>query len=244
MLQRFHSAAHRLVRFRPILGGGAYSVHLPLSTYSPWIGDGEFRAAYAMIDKSTLVDVYRCYEMWQLVTESMKAGPGDLLEVGVWRGGTGALTAMRSRIDRATDTVYLCDTFCGVPKAGAADPFYKGKEHADTSRVLVEKLIDSLSLKNVRVCQGIFPDETGGQLASRQFRFCHIDVDVYESAKHVLEWVWGRLLPGGIVVFDDYGFHNCSGVTRLVNEQRSRRDAVFIYNLNGHAILVKTNSPA
>ena len=43
-------------------------------------------------------------------------------------------------------------------------------------------------------------------------RYCHIDVDVYQSARDVLEWVWGRLCIGAIVVYDDYGFDGCHGV--------------------------------
>ena len=215
---------------------------LPKATYSPWMDDEAFRKAYAAVEKSTLVDVYRCYELWQLVAESAKAGAGDLIEIGVWRGGSGALIAQRSLIDGQGGTVYLCDTFAGVPKAGASDSVYRGGEHADTDRGRVEGLIARLSLGNVRVLEGVFPNDTGETCQDRRFRFCHIDVDVYQSAKDVLEWVWPRLIIGGIVVFDDYGFHDCGGVTKLFNEQYGRRDRVLLHNLNGHGIAIKTRS--
>jgi O-methyltransferase len=64
-------------------------------------------------------------------------------------------------------------------------------------------------------------------------------VDVYQSAKDVLEWCWSRLSPGGVVLFDDYGFPACPGVRQLVDEQYGRSDRLVIHNLNGHAILVK-----
>jgi O-methyltransferase len=51
--------------------------------------------------------------------------------------------------------------------------------------------------------------------------------------------VWPRLSPGGVVVFDDYGFSACPGVTKLVDEQRMRDDRLVLHNLNGHGILVK-----
>lgn len=41
-------------------------------------------------------------------------------------------------------------------------------------------------------------------------------VDVYQSAKDIVEWAMPRLTRGGVVVFDDYGFRNCEGVTTLV----------------------------
>ena len=67
----------------------------------------------------------------------------------------------------------------------------------------------------------------------------HCDVDVYQSAKDVVDWVLPRLSQGGVIVFDDYGFTSCEGVTRLVNEYRERPEFMFFHNLNGHGILYK-----
>ena len=119
--------------------------------------------------------------------------------------------------------VYLCDTWKGVVKTGAIDTYYRDGKHDDASPRMVEKLVAELGLRNVELLQGVFPDETGEQIADRTFRLCHCDVDVYQSAKDVLDWVWPRLSPGGVVVFDDYGFPACPGVTKLVDEQRMRR---------------------
>jgi O-methyltransferase len=86
---------------------------------------------------------------------------------------------------------------------------------------------------------GIFPDETSKIVTDDNFRFCHIDVDVYRSAKDIVGWLWPRLVIGGIIVFDDYGFESCDGVARFVNEERNKKDRIVIHNLNGHAILIK-----
>jgi O-methyltransferase len=50
--------------------------------------------------------------------------------------------------------------------------------------------------------------------------------------------VWPRLSVGGIVVFDDYGFLRCEGVTKLVDEM-NLTDGIKMYNLNGQAVIVK-----
>ena len=65
---------------------------LPYTTYSPWLDDDKFRAFYDLVKSHTLVDIYRCYELWKLVLNTEKI-EGDVLEVGVWRGGTAALIA-------------------------------------------------------------------------------------------------------------------------------------------------------
>ena len=87
--------------------------------------------------------------------------------------------------------------------------------------------------------QGIFPDDTAAAIAAERFRLCHCDVDVYRSAKDVFDWVWPRLASGGVVVFDDYGFPACPGVTKFVDEQRLLDDRLVLHNLNGHGIVVK-----
>ncbi len=109
---------------------------------------------------------------------------------------------------------------------------------------MVLDLISTLNLTGVRVLKGVFPEETGGVLADSLFRLCHIDVDVYQSAKDILEWIWPRMIPGASIVFDDYGFRGCEGITSLVNEERKRAGRMVVYNLNGHAIIFKTDSSA
>jgi O-methyltransferase len=217
---------------------GAHEMAYPLSTYAPWQSDEEFKRAYDSVRRHTLVDVWRCYELWSLVGE-LREVPGAILEVGVWRGGTGALMAARAESLGVEDPVYLCDTWRGVVKTGDVDTYYRDGKHDDASREIVAELVGSMGLPNVELLPGVFPDETGGRIADRSFRLCHCDVDVYQSAHDVFEWVWPRLSPGGMVVFDDYGFPACPGVTKFVNEQRLQDDRIVIHNLNGHGLVVK-----
>jgi len=210
------------------------------STFHAWILDQPFMELYPRIGEHTLVDALRCYELWCLVSETAKVD-GDILEVGVWRGGTGCILGAREQMTGRKRNVFLCDTFCGVVKAGSIDT-YSGGEHADTDIGIVNQLLMDTNVHNCIILKGIFPDETGPSIASRRFSLCHIDVDVYQSGLDIFEWVWLRMSPGGVVVFDDYGFPGCVGITTLVEQLRTREDLVFIHNLNGHAILVKTKT--
>jgi O-methyltransferase len=195
-----------------------YEPVYPFATYSPWNTDKVFDAAYVKIKDATLVDKYRCFELWRLVEQAAKLKSGAIIEIGVWRGGTTALLATQAKNCNIKDKVFACDTFTGVVKAGAQDQTYVGGEHADTSRGLVEKLLsETLGLDNVEILEGIFPDDTGKVVENLQFRLCHIDVDVYQSARDIADWIWDRMIPGGIIIHDDYGFHTCTGITRHVN---------------------------
>jgi O-methyltransferase len=210
------------------------SLIFPKNTYSPWL-DKEFLSFYLMeIAPNTLVDIYRCFELNSFM-EQFKDTQGDIIEVGVWRGGTG-----RILINGLSNgqTLFLCDTFEGVVKAGIYDNIYQGGEHADTSENHIKELLSNQG--GWKILKGIFPDDTASEISDRIFKFCHIDVDVYQSALDIFNWVFPRLIRGGVVVFDDYGFASCEGITKLVNELRLRSDLIMTYNLNGHAIVYKS----
>jgi O-methyltransferase len=226
-----------LVR-REAVRSGAHEMAFPIATYAPWRSDPEFRSVYEAVRRNTLVDVWRCYELWSVVGE-LREVPGSILEVGVWRGGTGALLAARAEGLGIEDPVYLCDTWRGVVKSGEVDRYYYDGKHDDAAHGDVTTLLSDLGLTNVELLEGIFPEDTGARISDRTFRLCHCDVDVYQSARDVLDWVWPRLSAGGVVVFDDYGFPACPGVTKLVDEQRLRDDRLVLHNLNGHGIVVK-----
>lgn len=223
-----------------IENGYAYNSGLyPYAKYSPWITDRDFNDIFLLVKDYTLItEPQRMYELWQLAME-VKDLEGDYIEVGSWRGGSGALIASVAMKHSSLSNVYLCDTFEGVVKAGEKDNFYKNGEHKDTNIDLVLNIISELKLTNTSVLKGIFPDETGHNIEGNKFKFCHIDVDVYESARAITEWVWERLVIGGVVIFDDFGFRNTQGVTSFVESQRNKSDRLVIHNLNGHGIIIK-----
>jgi len=220
-----------------------YERVIPSATYSPWNKDSSFQEMYRKIKGFTLVDKHRCFELWRLIEQSAKLEYGSIIEIGVWRGGTGALIAKQSINCGINNPVYLCDTFTGVVKTGTKDSKYKGGEHANTSRKTVEELVfNQLKLNNVQILEGVFPDQTSHEIEQEKFRFCHIDVDVYQSAKDIVDWIWERMVPGGIIVYDDYGFMGCDGITKYVEEQITYKDRLIFHNLNGHAVVVKLYS--
>ena len=208
----------------------------PYATYSPWIRDSDFQVTFNQIKNHTLVDVYRCYELWTLAKQTIDV-EGDILEVGVWRGGTGAILAQAVR-DIPGKKIFLADTFSGVVKAGAKDNRYVGGEHSDTSITIVEELLTSLSLSNTQILHGVFPEESHTRISGK-ISMLHCDVDVYQSSRDIVEWCLPRLSLGAILVFDDFGFAGCEGVTKYCEEFREVKGFCFLHNLNGHAIFIK-----
>lgn len=220
-----------------------HSTILSVATFSPWRVDVEFRSVYETVRRSTLLDEMRLYELWCLSRQTGHL-PGVGIEVGSWRGGAGCLVATQMARAPTPAAMYLCDTFAGVVKAGARDSDYSGGEHSDASAEQVQQLAARLGLTNVEVLEGIFPEDTGAPVADQRFRFAHIDVDVYQGAKDAFEWLWPRLVPGSVTVFDDYGYTATDGVRALVDELEGRPGLVVVRNLNGHAAVVKWTESA
>ena len=67
-----------------------YEPIYPSATYAPWLLDAKFGKTWDDIKNYTIVDKYRCFELWQLVAETTNLS-GALIEIGAWRGGSGAL---------------------------------------------------------------------------------------------------------------------------------------------------------
>lgn len=217
-----------------------YEEITPIANFAPWNNDRDFNELFNKIKKYTFVDKYRLFELWQLVGETINI-PGALIEVGVWRGGSGALLCKKADLCGIKDTVYLCDTFEGIVKADPEkDPYFQDGTLKGTSVKIVDDLIHKkLKLENVKILKGIFPDETKELIKDEKFRFCHIDVDVYNSAKDIVDWIWDKLSIGGIIVYDDYGFEESVGITKFVDEEREKPDRIVVHNLNGHGLVIK-----
>jgi len=232
------------VAYRGRLDAKHHGIIITESSLSPWRFDEEFLTIYRQIKRFSLVDEMRLYELWDL-TRQLASVEGDILEVGVWRGGSGCLLAAESKHTGSAARIFLCDTFSGVVKAGGDDPIYSGGEHADTSAELVLSLAKNMDLDNVEILTGIFPDETGKHIEDRRFKLCHLDLDVYESTRTAAAWLWPRLAEGGVVVVDDFGGDGMDGVRMAVHEIAALTGCRTIYNLNGHAVLIKaTNATA
>ena len=208
--------------------------------YEPW-EEELFHGIYLrVVDLSiTVVDMIRCWELWDLVKQTVGL-KGAILEVGCWKGGTGIVIADGARRAGIESSIYLCDTFKGTVKGSEIDKGYEiDGQFSGVTKKEVEDIIDKFELENVKVLEGVFPEETGFMIEDKVFRFVHIDVDTYQSVKDCYDWIWPRLEVGGVLVYDDYGYLVVGGIKKHVNQVRYGSDRRSIYNLNEHAVIIK-----
>lgn len=73
----------------------------------------------------------------------------------------------------------------------------------------------------------------------RRYRFVHVDVDLYQPTKASFEHFWPQLVPGGIMVCDDY---NWPGGRRAVEEFAAAVGASFSVTSSTQAVFSKLSA--
>jgi O-methyltransferase len=158
--------------------------------------------------------------------------PGDIVECGVWRGGSMMAAAKCLLKLREIRQLYLFDTFEGMPPPSEADVDCHGRPASTllaisdrtTSDVWacssideVRKNMNSTGYPEARVTyvQGRVEDTIPSQAPS-SISVLRLDTDWYESTAHELHYLFPRLSAGGILIIDDYG--HWQGARRAVDE--------------------------
>lgn len=148
--------------------------------------------------------------------------PGAIVECGVWRGGSMHAVArtLDAEGDHARD-LYLFDTFEGMTEPTEKDERFDDKtaEHLLATSARESNMWAHASLEDVRQAfeQVPYPsdrvhyvkgpvEETVPDRAPEQIAILRLDTDWYESTKHELDRLYPRLVSGGVLMIDDYGW--------------------------------------
>lgn len=179
----------------------------------PWRSPA-FQRLFAEVSTHSLLSPDRA---WVLNSELRQAvtTPGAIYELGVYRGGSAALLQSVNQETGAGRTLRLFDTFEGMPAVDANRDLHSAGDFADTSEEEVRSLFAGLD--NIDIRKGFIPATFAG-LDADIICFAHIDLDIYRSILDACEFVYPRLSPGGVIVFDDYGFPSCPGARQAVDE--------------------------
>jgi len=181
-----------------------------------------------------MTSIERMYAVYQAVHHVHAAKiPGDVVECGVWRGGSSMLAALAlDSLGERERCIWLYDTFEGMPPPAEVDRSVFGQPAAallrqtdaagERTRAVaaldeVEANLASTGYPRDRLhfVDGMVEDTIPG-LAPEQISILRLDTDWYESTRHELEHLWPRLSPGGVLIIDDYG--HWQGARRAVDE--------------------------
>jgi O-methyltransferase len=159
--------------------------------------------------------------------------PGDIVECGVWRGGSMMAAALTLQAEHdISRTLHLFDTFAGMPPPSEIDRAVQSGRtaasllaEADSSSDLwalapLDDVRANLESTNypadrIRLIRGRVED-TIPREAPAEIAVLRLDTDWYESTRHELMHLYPKLSIGGILIVDDYG--HWEGARRAVDE--------------------------
>ena len=226
---------------------------LTLDKTAGFLEDPGFLNPYQQIKESHIYDQYSGPDgvAWRLNTLVWAAKcalhlPGDFVECGVFKGDFSWVIATSVDFANIDKTLYLYDTFAGFsPKYSSPDDFplnpnflqFAQEVYAipDLFRKVKERF---QSVPNVKVIQGVLP-EVLEETAPDRIAFMHIDLNSPAAEVGTLEVLFDRIVPGGMVVFDDYGWLEYVKQKRAEDAFADQRGYSILELPTGQGVLVK-----
>lgn len=156
--------------------------------------------------------------------EQLKEVEGDIVECGVSIGHGALLFLLMGEYLGVERTYYGFDSFTGFPdpvdKDGVTPIKGKGFWSSPTDtvyRVLRDgRVPDEKIRERVRLFKGLF-DQTL-PLYQGKIALLHLDCDLYESYTMALKNLYTKVVPGGIIMFDEYDDGRWPGATKAIDE--------------------------
>lgn len=195
---------------------------------------------YPKIRSNTLVTIDRLFTLQLCINEVLYKNLNENLnvaEVGVYKGGTAKL--LHDEIKNSNSTLYLFDTFEGLPYDNEHDLHKKG-QFSDTSLEAVSEYLNVKDNTNIIITKGVFPDSYPKDRECLSFDFVHLDVDMHEAYEKSLEFFYPKMNKNGIIVCDDYNFPSCPGAKKAIDDFFKDKEEVVFAPTTNQAIIFFT----
>ncbi|MDO9430062.1 MAG: class I SAM-dependent methyltransferase [Phenylobacterium sp.] len=123
---------------------------------------------------------------------------GDFVECGCYKGVSARIVADTIAFKDTDRAFYLYDVF----EHDSSMPHHAMPEHSADLFTQVKKLFEDIP--TAHVIKGFLP-ESLEQGEPSKIAFMHIDLNNAEAEIATLEALWERMVPGSILVLDDFG---------------------------------------
>lgn len=179
--------------------------------------------------------------------------PGDFVECGVNAGFLGSAIMHRLGWNGLGRTFWLLDTFAGidprfVTDAERADGIMEKDRQRKELGFYVEGGLEAARRNfaewpSARIVEGAIP-ESLPRLGAERIAFLHIDLNCAMPEVAALEHCWPRLVPGAVILLDDYAFRGYHHQKRAMDEAASRLGLAIASLPTGQGLAVRGGIPA
>src|SRR3989344_1439487 len=146
-------------------------------------------------------------KLYEVLKNNIK---GDLIEFGVYKGGSIIQFAKVLKELNSNKLIYGLDTFEGLP------PETKGKDNVGNKIVLIK---------------GLFKDTIPKLPKELNFCYAYVDCDMYEGTKQALEYLIPRMSKNGIIFIDDISSKSFVGVKKATYEYLNSKEVKEEYDV-------------
>jgi hypothetical protein len=212
-----------------------------------------FSRSYQTIRGSHIYDSYDPPHTiaWRLHTlvwaaRSAIAHEGDLVECGVFKGDMSWVVATILGDKIADRNFYLYDSFEGFsPTLSSAadfpdDPgFLKMADKIYSDPAIYESVVQKFSgMPHVKIIRGFVPD-TFKIAVPERIAFLHVDLNSPAAEIAALEQLFDRVVSGGYIVFDDYGWKQFRKQRDAENRFMAERGHFILELPTGQGLVIK-----
>ena len=206
----------------------------------------EFQRAYASGKSTGSWDGYNIH--WRIhiiltLGSLVKNLDGDYVECGVYKGGSSFALANYLKFETMSKSFWLFDTFSGLSEKHVSDN-EKKKNIVDQYKNMYEKsYFDEVKntfskYKNVKMVKGPVPD-TLNKFSGDKVCYLALDMNSVIPEIAAMRYFWDKIVPGGVVILDDYGWKHHEEQKDAIDNFVSKTDSQIIYLPTGQGIIIK-----
>ncbi|TLP57475.1 MULTISPECIES: class I SAM-dependent methyltransferase [Pseudomonas] len=215
-----------------------------------FMSDPRFIKAYARGVKAARGADYKWYwrvHMGLWAARTAARHEGDFVECGVNYGVLSSAIMEDLDWNNCSRKFYLLDTYAGVDDRYLSDQ-EKISGATEKNRKLIANGFYTSNIDSVRenfaewpnavIVQGSIPD-TLVEIKSSQIAFLHIDLNCTLPEVAAIEHLWERLVPGAVVLLDDYAYYGYHPQKEGMDEWASRANIAIASLPTGQGLLIK-----
>ena len=208
--------------------------------FSPFLSDELFQRTYAAV-ADTWPGSDNRWRLWIMTRSAIHCAAldGSFAEFGVYRAGC-AFMILSVCQPRPARSYFLFDTFAGIPTTNLTENEERqgfGGRLGDVSIDEVRQRLAPWTDQVKFVVGDVF--ETTKSTETGPLSFVHLDLNASAPTAVALEYAWSRLLPGGMMVFDDYGWKHFKKQRDAENRFMADRGHFILELPTGQGLVIK-----
>lgn len=205
-----------------------------------FINEARFRRAYELgkatdTDGSVLcgTEIYwRIHVLCWAASQAMHLD-GDFVDCGVNTGIFSRAVIDYTDFAATGKTYYLLDTFAGLePRYSSEKELARemNQKYNGQKDTLYRRVQETFSGLPVKIIRGAVPD-TLPEVAATRIAYLSVDMNCVQPEVDALAYFWDKIVPGGVIILDDYGYCNAYMDQKHAHDAFARSKGVEILTL-------------